>query len=133
MTDLTYKRATELLNEIVAEKGEDYVYTTDPKAVEKADVERGSNPHSSNKCFYEHVDKTPGCIIGHLIHKVYPDFDLATVENISAGDALRAAGATLSQQTDIFLAQAQTTQDLGKTWGFALSEARESAESWEHN
>ena len=76
--ELTYQRATEILDELVDEKGADYIYTEDPKSIETKN-ELGMTPDASiNGCYYNHLDGTPGCIVGHLVHKLNPEFDLSS-------------------------------------------------------
>lgn len=109
--DLTRDRALELLNEIAAEKPDNYTYTSDPKTADK----RLATPGNA-KCFYEHADKTPGCIIGHLIHRLNPEFDLSEVEKMGADKAAYAAGIYVDRSVAGFLCAVQSRQDNGHTW-----------------
>lgn len=119
---LTYDRTLGLLQEVVAENGADYVYTTDPKTEEKRIAEEASD----RACFYGNVDGTPGCIVGHLIHKLKPDFDLSRLGGSGAISALEvagySAGSMFSKVSNLVLV-VQRQQDGGRTWGEALTTA----------
>lgn len=109
--------AMRLLEEVVAAKGEDYVYV----------------PRSSDgACTYLHGRK-PGCIVGHvLIRHGVPVEVIRKWEDRSADSLYHGGGlpnaATLTPLTDeptaVILQQAQEIQDQGKPWGEALLKAR---------
>lgn len=128
MTDLSYHALYNSLKEIVEEKGEDYVYTTDPETVAK----RGPGEFNED-CFYGGKDSsTPGCIIGHLIHKLNPEQNLDSLDGWGACGAMRVAGFDVNYRTQVgsFLAQVQRNQDSGKPWGQSLREAKEFADKY---
>lgn len=113
MIELEYDKAVELLEEIVAEKG-DYCYTEDPKTDERRKAQ------NSNMCFYANEDGTPGCIIGHLVHKLNPEFDLNLIERKGAARALQAAGFDVRADAATLVRKTQMSQDLGYTWRQAV-------------
>lgn len=55
MAEFTYENVLAALEAAVADKGEDYVY---PKAI--------------GSCTYTNVDKSPSCIVGHVVAKLAP-------------------------------------------------------------
>jgi hypothetical protein len=128
---LTFAKAIEILDELVEEKGENYVYRDDPKTVttRKSRIPAVFNQDSSNNCYYSHYDGTPGCIIGHLIHKLNPEFDLKSADPLLLGDALRKAGVEIADDgTFVLLARTQYAQDVAWPWGEAVARGkRESA------
>jgi hypothetical protein len=111
MLDVT--EAFDLIDEIVNEKPFNYKYTEDPKRQET--IER-SVAQPSNACFYAHYDGTPGCIVGTLIHKLNPEFDLKSIETLLVGSALKRAGIEATQNAIQFLSFVQNEQDRGSTW-----------------
>lgn len=124
METLTYDRALALLEEIVAEKGADYVYTEDPVTIEK------QGGHTA--CFYAAADSsTPGCIIGHLIHQLNPDTNLNHLDGYGAIGAINSAGylVELYSKTGRLLVNVQNRQDSGSSWGDSLARAKSFAEA----
>lgn len=124
--DLNYETLYDTLSEIVAEKGADYVYADDPVTVDKREHAGGGED-----CWYGAEDgNTPGCLIGHLIHKLDPAVDLNSLDGYGAGGAMREAGFRLVPyaKESVFLNTAQRTQDSGKSWGEALAAGKEAAE-----
>lgn len=111
-TDVVYG-----LNTLVALKGEDYVY-----------------PQPEGICEYVREGE-PSCIVGRFLHAVgVPLERLAKADSethgggIAAYDLLRkleVEGVVTFSGGDILhaLAQAQLSQDDGRTWGFAVSRA----------
>lgn len=120
--ELTFDHAKELLEEIVSEKPVGYDYVTDPKTIERrntVDVDK-----TSNGCYYAHADGAPGCIIGQLIHKLNPEFDLDSIETASTGHALQRAGIFSAEAGVVkYLAVVQSFQDGGKPWRDAVDAA----------
>lgn len=106
-------QALELLRQVVAEKGEDYVYPDELK-----DVYAG--------CEYM-IDGQPACIVGHVFHKLRPE--TPWVENgviwDSDGNQLDWAVQTFTPAAQQMLLQAQMVQDGGETWGLALATSEE--------
>lgn len=127
MINLDYDKAVELLEEIVAEKGDYYVYTTDPKTFER----QAAEDYPNHRCFYSNLDRTPGCIIGHLIHKLNPEFDLSNIERTGAGSAMAKAGINIGgaySKVGILAVTVQSQQDMGQTWRTALDLGKDRCE-----
>lgn len=127
---ITYDETLEKLNAIVASKPEGYRYTTDPKAIEQVkleDMEFGlhvdedGNEYVST-CFYKHLDGTPGCIVGHFLAQVDPDFQPS--ENENAMTQFKYPGAPkLTPEAIDLLSYTQNYQDKGETWADAVQKA----------
>ena len=112
---LTLSDAKAMIDEIISEKPVDYSYTEDPKTAERnAGVVNGDGP--SNGCFYAHADGSPGCIVGHVIHKLKPEFDLMSIETAFVAHALDRAGIEWDGPVITYLAEIQQRQDSGITW-----------------
>ena len=120
---VTYARASRVLDQILAKFGEDYVYVN--RYGEQAD------PDTRPSCFYVHGDgatrpKEPGCIIGQLLHRLGVPLDSFSLLEGEAADSVvkkffpRTSGAVLT-----FLRDVQHWQDGGRSWGAAVSFARE--------
>lgn len=128
---VTKEKVIELLREVVAEFGEDYLYK----------IPDGCDGHDG-RCLYVHTDdvgnRCPGCIVGQVLHRLGVPFDFFTnregVEvwgilpelegqgwkfTIDASKALEAAQAVQDKATDSFA----TPGDY--TWGAALRAAEE--------
>lgn len=106
---LTYTRTLQLLREVIAEKGEDFVY------------EPFVDEDGFSMCRYV-VQGQPSCLVGHVLHRAGISLtELAGVEdttpNSSDGpweDWGTAAALDL-------LAEVQEKQDQGVAWGEALA------------
>lgn len=102
--------------EVVAEKGEDYVY---PGA-------------SMGACVYSEADDTPSCLVGHVIYRLDPEAFLQVAE-IEATEGTTAAGGLeedgylpegfWDEEAQEAMVAAQASQDNGWPWGYALKEA----------
>ncbi|MFF5471025.1 hypothetical protein [Streptomyces achromogenes] len=119
MIELTLDRVKELLNEAVAEKGADYVYTT-------PDGKQGT-PEYQPTCLYVHGDK-PGCIVGHALHRAGVSLSLLLEEEQDdASSVLRSLAqlGVLSYTDGVsqLLYEAQQRQDHGTSWGEAVQQA----------
>jgi len=111
---LTYDRALELLREVIAEKGEAFVYET----VEADDF-----------CRYVHGDQ-PGCIVGHVLVRAGVGLaDLRAVENCTPMDTSRCPAFLrwADERARSLLACVQDGQDNCHPWGVALATALEIA------
>lgn len=118
---LTPERALELLEQVVAEFGEDYIYIK-PSVV---------------GCLYW-FDGRPSCLVGQVLHRsgLFTDEEIAYCDGeVGAGGggygdtpasnlSLRFPGRVYSQAAQI-LGQAQCAQDTGETWGSALRRAQD--------
>lgn len=125
MKHLDLETAIKLSDEAIAKMGESFVY----------EDENGNTPsfHSGVACQYIHDkegDKTPGCIVGHVMvaFGIDPD-DIIPHENDSSNNLLEQLGEigilTYDNTAKSYLRSLQSNQDEGKTWGEARKYARE--------
>lgn len=136
---LTPELALELLEKAVKKRGEDYIYQKSP----------------AGSCFYSTMDHKPSCGVGFVFYEFSHEF----FENISEYEYKRAGSigvpaflssiyardlvpesVELSSEAVAILADFQSRQDNGETWGSSLSYAREWAirrgyitEYWQHH
>lgn len=116
MKHLTYELAKELVQEAIAERGEDFVYTP---------------PMGADDCKYVHDDE-PGCIVGHVLISGLglPSTLLSACEGTDASHVLRVARQdaliTADADAESYLCDLQSLQDSGDSWGKADSLARAS-------
>lgn len=104
---ITLDEMRDAIKRAVAERGKSYVY---PGA--SSDSEKGV------ECRYRFEDGTPGCIVGLAVSYVDPKLTLPERKN--AEYALEG----VAEFTAITYAlKAQDAQDIGRTWGDALSVA----------
>jgi hypothetical protein len=116
---LSLARAKELLTEAVAEKGDDYVYTT-------PDGKQGTEEYQP-VCLYVHGDR-PGCIVGHALHKAGVTLAVLSYEerNDASGvlRSLRSADVLDCEDGVSQLFQdVQSLQDRGVPWGQAVQQS----------
>ena len=120
---LTLDLTNRLLDEVVAEFGEDHVYVkpVDPEQV-------------SPDCLYVHeVDgkQEPGCIVAQVLHKFGVPLDkLVFFEGVASFAAVHKI-VSIEKKADILLDRVQSRQDLGEPWGEAVRGAREELAEWE--
>ena len=101
---LTTEEVREALVDVVLSKGVDYIYPEDEKI--------------AGSCVYRTHDGDPSCLIGHLLVAVG-----ATNLIEEATSAFDLTSNKLTDSTTAFaLTQAQSAQDDGRSWGYALSE-----------
>lgn len=112
----TIEEALELLRRAVDERGEDHVaerYVT-------------TTPDGDAACRYFSPTGEPGCIVGHVLH--YKGATPSEVPEFMGVGALAGRGVLVAPAAVLaVLAEAQGTQDMGKSWGHALDCAEELA------
>jgi hypothetical protein len=130
----TYEEAVQLLEKAVADRGADYVYAKDPKALRT----------SFWRCVNVFVDGTPGCIIGQILaYKGFWDQEGAALYEgtVTVSDLIVEGVIEADDATAELLSAVQRNQDNGVSWGEAVSRARMIAEavrsggcpaSWHH-
>jgi len=117
---IDFGRAVELTEEVVAEKGEDFVYR--------------------DECSYVVVNdynKVPGCIVGQVLHKAGISIEVLGIldEVVTSGGfttvaSLAHAGILdLDDKTEMFLNTVQEMQDGQEQYGAALRSAKIDAAS----
>ena len=103
---LTKARALELMREVVAEYGENYVY-----------------PTVGGVCRYVDDGGSPSCLVGHVLHRFgVPLKDIERHEDSDAATVARILTNATPRAQDV-LREAQGHQDRGSLWGVALREA----------
>lgn len=112
---LTLELANQILDEIVAEFGPDYVYRNPAF---------GTPGYQGPRCAYVHGDQ-PGCIVGHVLYRFgVPLAQLANHEGDSALDVVAAVQGASKGRAGWLLDWVQTNQDGGLPWGDAVARAR---------
>ena len=103
----TFDDVKRVLHELAAEKP-DYVYEKD----------RGET------CTYSTKDGKPSCIIGHVIYRLDPEVFQNLVELENDGEAIGIGDLPWAYQFRDFeitaMERAQTRQDTGEPWGYAV-------------
>lgn len=126
MIELTLERTKELLAEAVAERGEDYVYSTPEGKI--------PTPDGSVMCYYVHAwdasgplpEPVAGCIAGYVLHKAGVPLD--TLRALERQPADRVLGflerddvARAEPRVRMLLRTIQQRQDAGQSWGQAVA------------
>lgn len=118
MRPWTFDEVRTVAQDIVAEKGEDYVYR------------RPSEAHGAR---YVHVSlPEPGCLIGHILHRFgVPLISLLEQEHLSVDRLLTSLRICADSRIVQWLLRAQGLQDAGVQWGTALRHADEYVEYYD--
>lgn len=118
---LTPEQAVRLLERAVAERGKDYVY----RAEERKEAEARDGDPAAIACSYAEPDGSPSCMVGLALS--YVGANPVIMEDIGgwAMGVLPDLGVALG--TARVFQEAQSAQDMGKTWGVALEAARRRA------
>lgn len=125
MTEVTVETVIKALEEVVAEKGEDYVY-----------------PNAGAECLYA-IDGEPSCIVGHVIARLDPETfqQVVEFEDVNGSFGAGKFGTGVDAYVDYWgsypafgdnnvkkvLVSAQIAQDAGYEWKVALKEAKKTA------
>lgn len=115
LKDVTEDQYLQAIHDAVAERGENWVYPFGKEGWRIGD--------SENSCRYVRSDKPePACIVGEVLHRVgVPLGDLSQHEGRAASVTLPTLGMPGSMKAVLdALDDAQTSQDLGSSWGQAL-------------
>lgn len=117
--ELTPERALELMREVVAEYGEDYVYA-DTSGVQ-------ADGNSSAFCVYADAEEEcPSCLVGHALFRAGVTIAELVELDESSDPSIKHAYSpafTLKGGSREVFAAAQEAQDNGAAWGVALAEA----------
>lgn len=116
MTELTYEKLKELACDVVADRGENFVYPGEWYDNETMSC-RYSQPENNS---------APACIVGCMADRLGA-LNLMT-EGKYASSSFRLAGFDLSLMAREFVDSLQESQDEGYPWGYALRMAIHSAE-----
>lgn len=122
---LTYEKALELAEQVIAERGADFTYsdgnsicayvpTTDPRYPSRADeAARGAG--------------VTGCIVGEVLKRADLLTDIVAGSLDGIGQLIRVGQVPATEKARVFLNQLQIGQDGGHMWGGALEDAKVSA------
>jgi len=113
MTQLFYEQVRDEFKQLVDENP-DFVY----------------RPPNGSDCLYVHVDgdnMTPGCIVGHWLHRFHgiPLYRLRGIEGNGAALGASTLGVWLSSKACSFLVGLQARQDSGIPWRMTFDMAVE--------
>ncbi|AWN05155.1 hypothetical protein SEA_VORVOLAKOS_75 [Streptomyces phage Vorvolakos] len=129
MIDIDIDRAKALVNELIAERGADYVYEKEGSSCKYVhgvgydEDEWGDGEENFSKA-------TPGCLVGAVLHKAgVPLESMGTysrndegsydlIEHLTADELVH-----VSQEANNFLGNVQASQDAGAPWGLAAEKA----------
>jgi len=129
MIDITFEDVVRVTRELIAEKGEDFVYASPHPQVDGL------------ACFYAHEMSdgsiVPGCIVGHILPKLgvplSNDWDQigSTSSLIRELEGDGVIGTTESKAR-VFLGFIQENQDNRETWGKSFELALEVTENYDN-
>lgn len=134
---IDYEDAVLLLKQIVADRGEDWVYPNFDECQECSDLRREEENawcdwHTNEGCRYFTEQGQPACIVGEFFTRTLQpeDYNRFYLEGRTVIDALQFLPMEVDEQTSKLLLVAQQSQDTGHTWGSALTRAIESANTF---
>ena len=125
MTHLTLDMVRSTFDEILAEKGPDYVYVHEAAGGDDEDGE-------TEECTYAYSDGSPACAVGHIIAKLDPELfqQMRLAEKQVGPFGILQLGGTYSiprgdaeKDAANWMAILQDQQDKNKPWGEAKREA----------
>lgn len=134
---ITYEDAVLLLKQIVADRGEDWVYPDFNDCQECADRQEDGDGyycswHMNEGCRYFTEEGQPACIVGEFFSRTLHPDDLNRfhLEGRTVIDALQYLPMEVDEQTRSLLLTAQQSQDTGHSWGNALTRAIDAANAF---
>ena len=134
---IDYEDAVLILKQIVADRGEDWVYPDSNEcqecsALRKEGLDAYCDWHTNEGCRYFTEQGQPACIVGEFFSRTLQPEDLNRfhLEGRTVTDALLYLPLEVDEQTHTLLLAAQQSQDTGHTWGNALTRAIESANTF---
>lgn len=135
---IDYEDAVLLLKQIVADRGEDWVYPDFSECRECSDLRRENGEdaycgwHTNEGCRYFTDEGQPACIVGEFISRtVEPEhINRFYIEGRIAPEAISLMPLEIDEQTMELLHRAQQRQDLGDSWGDALTIAIQDANTF---
>lgn len=141
---ITAKQALDTLEQVVADKGQDYIYPMWEGWFRVGGSERkrhvpdircfsgewqtpqGVHAEFASCAYLTHDDK-PSCIVGHVMHRLGVSHEVLRREE---GSTCRVFGDELDRAAIEVLLAAQQMQDHYHTWGEALDVARQVARTY---
>jgi hypothetical protein len=134
MKQLSYEDAVLLLKEIVADRGDDYVYPSFDECAECSTLrmEDYCDWHTNEGCRYFTETGAPACIVGEFFHRTLQpeEYNRFYLEGRTATEAISLLPLEVDARTKSLLTVAQQRQDVGHTWGDALSTAIDAANTF---
>lgn len=125
--EITYEDAVLLLKQIVADRGEDWVYPHINGCYDCMNEEEVCEWHYAGGCRYFTASGKPACIVGEFISRTVDPFDynVHSIEAENAATVLHYLSDVLQidERTEHLLITAQGEQDTNASWGDALATA----------
>lgn len=138
--EITYEDAVLLLKQIVADRGEDWVYPQFDACQDCSDLAAQADDdeyyycswHMSDGCRYFTEEGQPACIVGEFFSRTLQPEDLNRfhLEGRTVIDALQYLPMEVDDRTRHLLAAAQQRQDEGMPWGESLTRAIDAANTF---
>lgn len=137
--EITYEDAVLLLKQIVADRGEDWVYPPfDGCPVcsylphDDDDEVRYCSWHMSEGCRYFTDDGQPACIVGEFFSRTLKpeEYNSIYLEGRIASEAINYLPLEVDDRTRRLLSIAQQRQDEGIPWGESLTRAIDAANAF---
>ena len=137
--EITYEDAVLLLKQIVADRGEDWVYPQFDACPECSSLaaENGEDGHycswhMSEGCRYFTEEGQPACIVGEFFSRTVPSDDIGRfyIEGRIASEAINYLPLEVDARTRRLLSTAQQRQDEGMPWGESLTRAIDAANAF---
>jgi hypothetical protein len=135
---IDYEDAVLLLKQIVADRGEDWVYPDFNDCDECSSTREESGEdlycdwHNNDGCRYFTVQGAPACIVGEFFSRTLQpeDYNRFHLEGRVATEALHYLPLEVDGRTRSLLLVAQQRQDTGDSWGVALTIAIDTASTF---
>lgn len=136
--EITYEDAVLLLKQIVADRGEDWIYPSFDDCMTCSDMRNESGEdvycdwHTSEGCRYFTDQGAPACIVGEFFSRTLrpEDYNRFYLEGRVATEALNYLPLEVDQRTRCLLSVAQQRQDEGMPWGESLTRAIDTANTF---
>ena len=138
MKYIGYEDAVLLLKEIVADRGEDWIYPDYNECQACSYLRRTvaqdayCDWHTNEGCRYFTGSGQPACIVGEFFHRTLQPEDYSSVylEGRTATEAIKYLPLEVDERASLLLLVAQQRQDTGHSWGDALTKAIEQANTF---
>ena len=139
MSHIGYEDAVLLLKQIVADRGEDWIYPPfdacpdcSAAVTQHGDYGYYCGWHMEEGCRYFTYGGAPACIVGEFIHRTVDlsNYDGINIEGRIASEAIDHLSIEVDDRTRRLLAIAQQRQDEGIPWGEALTRAIEATNTF---
>ena len=137
--EITYEDAVLLLKQIVADRGEDWIYPQYDGCPECSSLTSDYGDevhycswHMSEGCRYFTDEGQPACIVGEFFSRTLrpEEYNSIYLEGRVASEALNYLPLEVDQRTRRLLSVAQQRQDEGMPWGESLTRAIDTANTF---